>query len=97
MSRQKYLVVIEKGESNFSAFSPDVEGCIATGDTLEETVRDMKDALEFHLEALEELPPAKGLKYYVENGAFDEGAIDENYFIAQLEVELPQWHNFITA
>jgi predicted RNase H-like HicB family nuclease len=90
MSKQKYIVIIEKGENNYSAFSPDVDGCIATGNTLEETIVCMKDVLEFHLEALEEFPKAKGLKYYIENGAFNEDAIDENYFIAQIEVELPE-------
>lgn len=89
MSKQKYLVVIEKGDNNYSAFSPDVPGCITTGETIEETVANMKDALEFHLEGLEAFPMTRGLKYYVENGTFSEGEVDENYFIAQLEVSLP--------
>lgn len=82
-------MIIEKDENNYSAFSPYVDGCIATGDTLEETMVAMKDALEFHLEALEEFPKAKGLKHYIGNGTFNEDEIDENYLIAQLEVELP--------
>ncbi|QTA88818.1 type II toxin-antitoxin system HicB family antitoxin [Desulfonema magnum] len=47
-----YMVVIEKGEGNFSAYSPDVPGCVTTGKTLEETLENMKDALAFHLEGL---------------------------------------------
>lgn len=39
MLKQKYILVIEKGDSNYSAFSPEVEGCIATGETLEEIMR----------------------------------------------------------
>jgi len=55
---QKYLVVIEKAENNYSAFSPDVLGCVATGKTIEKTIKNMKDALEFHLEGDEEIPQA---------------------------------------
>jgi predicted RNase H-like HicB family nuclease len=86
---RKYLVVIEKAEHNYSAFSPDVAGCITTGDTLEDTIANMKDALEFHVEALDEIPEAKGLKFHSENGMFDEGQVAEDYFITQLEVRLP--------
>ncbi len=49
-----YMVVIEKGGNNFSAYSPDVPGCITTGKTLEETLGNMEDALCFHLEGLYE-------------------------------------------
>ena len=89
MTKKKYLVIIEKGEKSYSAFSPDVDGCIATGDTLEETIVTMKEALEFHIETLEEIPRANGLKYHIDSGTFNEDVIDTNYFIAQLEVELP--------
>lgn len=82
----KYLVVIEKAESNYCAFSPDVSGCITTGDTLEDTIANLKDALGFHLEALDEIPEAKGLKFHIENGMFDEGQVAEDYFITQVEV-----------
>ncbi|MEJ7677846.1 MAG: type II toxin-antitoxin system HicB family antitoxin [Segetibacter sp.] len=87
--KQKYLVVIEKAENNYSAFSPDVQGCIATGETIEDTIVNMKEALEFHLEALDEVPEAKGLKYYIDKGIFDGTAVEENYFIAQVELRLP--------
>jgi predicted RNase H-like HicB family nuclease len=86
----KYLVVIEKAEPNYSAFSPDVPGCITTGDTFEETIANMKDALEFHLEALDEIPQTKGLKYHIENGIFEEDEVAGKYFITQLEVRLPE-------
>lgn len=54
----KYLVIIEPTETGFSAYSPDLPGCIATGATREEVVREMQEAMEFHVEglALEGLP-----------------------------------------
>lgn len=48
----KYLVIIEKSENNYSAYSPDLPGCVSTGITLEETLSRMRDAIQFHLEAL---------------------------------------------
>ena len=50
----KYLVVLEKAEENWAAYSPDVSGCIATGRTPEETMRRYEKALRFHLEGLRE-------------------------------------------
>ena len=51
---RRYLIVIEKAGNNYSAYSPDVLGCATTGDTREETRRNMIEALEFHLEGLVE-------------------------------------------
>jgi predicted RNase H-like HicB family nuclease len=48
----KYLVVIEETETGFSAYSPDLPGCAATGTSREEAARLMKEAVEFHLEGL---------------------------------------------
>lgn len=48
----KYLIVIEKAEKNYSAYIPDIPGCVATGDTPEEVKNRIKEALEFHLEGL---------------------------------------------
>ena len=50
----RYLIVIGKEPSsqNYSAFSPDVLGCIAVGDTFEECKMSMREALEFHLEGM---------------------------------------------
>lgn len=45
--KNRYLVIIEKGVRNYSAFSPDVPGCIATGKTVEETIDSIRDALGF--------------------------------------------------
>ena len=46
----KYLVIIEKIKNNYSAYLPDVSGCIATGKTIEETKKNIKEALLIHLE-----------------------------------------------
>jgi len=50
----RYTVVIEKAESNYSAYVPDLPGCVATGATLEETEAQIREAIEFHLEGLRE-------------------------------------------
>ena len=48
----KYLIVIEETETGFSAYSPDLEGCIATGTTRDEVEKTIKEAIEFHLDGL---------------------------------------------
>jgi len=50
----RYLVIIEKANNNYSAFSPDVPGCIATGGTREVAEREMHAALQLHLKGLKE-------------------------------------------
>jgi len=55
---KRFTIIIEKAEGNFSAYSPEVPGCVATGATQEEAYQNMLDALKFHLEGLklENLP-----------------------------------------
>lgn len=48
----RYAVVIEKGEGNYAAYVPDLPGCVAVGDTIEETQREIQEAIEFHIEGL---------------------------------------------
>ena len=48
----KYLVVIESTGTEFSAYSPDLPGCVATGATEEEVEREMQEAMAFHVEGL---------------------------------------------
>ncbi len=50
----KILVIIEKGENSYGAYSPDVPGCVAVGDTQEEVEQRMRDALVAHLELMRE-------------------------------------------
>jgi predicted RNase H-like HicB family nuclease len=91
---QKYLVVIEKAENNYSAFSPDLPGCITTGDSVEETIVHIKEAIELYLETVteegENIPVPKGLRYHIDQGVFNEQEIGEEFYIAQVEVNLPK-------
>ena len=48
----QYAIVIEKSPRNYSAYAPDLPGCIATGATREDVVREMRQAIEFHIEGL---------------------------------------------
>jgi predicted RNase H-like HicB family nuclease len=48
----RYAIIIEKGKRNYSAYAPDVPGCVAAAKTLEETKKLMKEALEFHFEGM---------------------------------------------
>ena len=55
MSEQRgFGVMIEAGDRNYSAYSPDLPGCVATGRTIEETEQNMKEAISVHLEGLRE-------------------------------------------
>ena len=66
---KKFLIVIEKAENNYSAYSPDLPGCIATGSTVEETGKSMYEAIEFHLQGLKEdtipVPASSSIAEYV--------------------------------
>lgn len=66
---QRYLVVIEKADGNYSAYSPDPPGCVATGTTREETEERIRDAIASHLEGLREdglpLPDPQSSAAYV--------------------------------
>ncbi|HPO61588.1 MAG TPA: type II toxin-antitoxin system HicB family antitoxin [Candidatus Kapabacteria bacterium] len=47
---KKYMIIFEKTETGYSAYSPDVDGCIAVGDTLNECKINMEEALNYHIE-----------------------------------------------
>jgi predicted RNase H-like HicB family nuclease len=49
----RYAIVIEKAESNYSAYVPDLPGCVATGGTVAEVEREIREAIRFHIEGLE--------------------------------------------
>ncbi|MBV5337801.1 MAG: type II toxin-antitoxin system HicB family antitoxin [Deltaproteobacteria bacterium] len=49
----RYMVVIEKGSSSYGAFVPDLPGCVAAGETEEETTALIQEAIQFHLEGLQ--------------------------------------------
>lgn len=50
----QYLVVVEKGESGFGAYVPDLPGCIAVGDTQDEVLDLIQEAIDFHIEGLQD-------------------------------------------
>jgi predicted RNase H-like HicB family nuclease len=55
MSPKRYALIIERTGTGYSAYSPDVPGCAAVGDTEEETRRNFQDALAAHFQAMREL------------------------------------------
>lgn len=79
----KYLIVLEKSETGFSAYSPDVAGCIATGVSLEETTEQMRSALVLHLADVEDLPQPRGIDAYLEALRDSEG---EEFFLTHVAV-----------
>jgi predicted RNase H-like HicB family nuclease len=66
----RYAMIIEQGERNYSAYLPDLPGCIATGKTVEELKRRMSQAIELHLRGMREdglpIPEPTSLAEYVE-------------------------------
>ncbi len=66
----KYAAIIEPTESCYSAYIPDLPGCIATGETLEAVHRNIQEAAAFHLDGMREdglpIPPAASVVEYVE-------------------------------
>ncbi len=71
---EPYLILIEGGPpSNYSAWSPDLLGCVATGDTLDQTVAEMREAIAFHLQGLaadgDPVPEPTGPGVYIEQHA----------------------------
>jgi predicted RNase H-like HicB family nuclease len=69
----KYAVVIENCGTNYSAYVPDLPGCVATGATVEETEQHIREAIEFHLDGMREdgtpVPPPSSRVDYVEVAA----------------------------
>ena len=66
----KYLIVIEKTETGFSAYPPDLPGCVATGSTRDEVEKTMRESIEFHLDGLREegyqVPSPHAYSTYIE-------------------------------
>jgi predicted RNase H-like HicB family nuclease len=67
---KKYLIVVEKTGTGYSAYSPDLDGCVATGKTRDEVEREMQEAIAFHLEGImrngEPIPEPRTYSAYVE-------------------------------
>ena len=69
----RYAVVIEKAEKNYSAYVPDLPGCVATGATLERAEAEIREAIEFHIEGMREdglpIPEPRSKVEYVDVAA----------------------------
>ena len=69
----RYAIVIEQAGANFSAYVPDLPGCVATGETLADTERAIREAIALHLEGMREdgapIPPPASHVDYVEVAA----------------------------
>jgi len=69
----KYMVVIEKGETGYGAHAPDLPGCVAAGETREEVLTLIREAIEIHIEALraagEPVPPPSSKSELIEINA----------------------------
>ncbi len=91
---EKYIIIIEKADDNYSAFSPDISGCITVGKTINDTIEYMKEAKELYLEEIaaenNKPPQSKGLHYYVEQGIFKDKEIADEYYIGYVEVPSPK-------
>ncbi|MGD0831088.1 MAG: type II toxin-antitoxin system HicB family antitoxin [Terracidiphilus sp.] len=89
---REYMVVFEKGATNWSAFSPDVPGCGSMGDDLDETRSQMREALKAYLDdtfqAGEPLPEARNTKVDFEE--FDPEYATKQYVVEWLSVDLPE-------
>ena len=89
---REYLVVYEKGENNWSAFSPDILGCGSLGDTVDETRANMRGAIELYLtetaRAGEPIPEPAATTVDFEE--FDPGHETKQYVVEWLSVAVPQ-------
>ena len=69
----KYAVVIEKAESNYAAYVPDLPGCVATGMTIEDVEHEIREAISFHIKGMKEegvpVPVPSSCVEYVEVAA----------------------------
>ncbi|TAN71184.1 MAG: type II toxin-antitoxin system HicB family antitoxin [Methylobacter sp.] len=69
----RYAIVVEKAANNYSAYVPDLPGCIATGHTIEEAEREIREAIEFHIEGMIEdglpVPQPTSTVQYIEIAA----------------------------
>jgi predicted RNase H-like HicB family nuclease len=72
-AHMRYAIVIEKATSNYSAYVPDLPGCVATGRTIQETEQQIREAIEFHIAGLQEdrlpVPSPQSQVEYVEVAA----------------------------
>jgi predicted RNase H-like HicB family nuclease/uncharacterized protein YegP (UPF0339 family) len=76
MKNMRYAVIIEEGENSFGAYVPDLPGCVAVGETREEVLKLIEEAIEFHIEGLKEdgqpIPdPSSSIEYVGVHGTYE--------------------------
>jgi predicted RNase H-like HicB family nuclease len=88
----RYFVIIEKGSKKYSAFSPDVSGCIAVGHNVKETIRLIKLALGFHLAWRRKsgipLPQPSGISRHIDDGLFEKARTGREFYSIEVEVAI---------
>ncbi len=95
---EKYLIVIGKTATGYSAHCPDVDGCAAVGETIEETVVNMREALEFHFEGMHEdgdaIPTPGGTAAYESAMEDCEGEME---LMAHVEIDTSKFAGQLSA
>lgn len=75
--KKRYAIVVEQARSNYAAYVPDLPGCVATGDTIEETEQLLREAIELHVAGLREdglpVPEPVSVVDYLEVSTTDAG------------------------
>ena len=75
---RRFLIIIEQGSHNYSAYVPDLPGCIATGKTVEEVKANMREAIKMHLEGMiedqESIPSSQTMAEYIDVAIPDSAA-----------------------
>ena len=73
MAMMRYMVVVERGETSWGAHVPDLPGCVAVGETRDEVLRLIREAIGFHIDGLKQgglpIPPPSSAGEFVEVGA----------------------------
>ena len=71
--KMRYAIVVEKAGNNYSAYAPDLLGCVATGNTVEEAEQEIREAIKFHIDGLREdglpIPSPSSVVEYLEIAA----------------------------
>ena len=91
MNTLQYNVVLQRTDTGYCAYSPDVPGCIAADDSFEATLQLMAEAIEFHFEGMmehgEEIPEPQSLQYHLNSGELEFAPDD---ILTHVTVSMPE-------
>lgn len=86
-----YLLIIEKSDGNYSAFVPDLPGCITVGETIDEVIEHAREAITLYLETLLDqskgIPSPNSLQHHLTQGVFNADALSPEYCIVSVQVD----------